>query len=222
MADHGKIHRHFHKHPKVQRCSLAAIGLWTICNSWTRDNRTAGLVPTHLTDRLDPSGELCIELVCERLWLHDKAGYRFNDYAEHNGDVQPGNTAARLVQETLGDRFPNAVRTSVSAKVSELLEEGQEVSVIKEGLKLWAARPSAHPNLLPHLVADAIRDHKNVALVKLIKDALGSNDITPLRRYGYWFEYPAAPLNMSTQEVTEFMIAAQREWLIRLQGELDW
>jgi len=222
MADWGRIHRHLHKHPKVGEAGLAAMGLWTLLISWSRDHRTSGFIPDDcplLTEHDEETDQLVRSGLLDRV----PGGYTFHDWDEHNGDSRPKTTAARLVFDVFGGRYPESVERSLISKVGELLEEGQEKHVITEALKIWGTKPEATVGLLPFLIVDAIRANKNNNLDKLIRDALETNDITPLRRFGYWFEYPSAPLHLKTAgEVTEFMVAAQREWLLRLQKELDW
>jgi hypothetical protein len=169
------------------------------------------------------NARLVNELIDAGLWEAVEGGFRFHDWEEHNGDTNPKTTPARLVYEAFGGRYPKSVERSLIKIVEGLLDEGQEKYLIREALKLWSERENAQPGLLPFLVVDAIRTSKNSNVVKLIKEALNTHDITPLRRYGYWFEYPSAPLSLTNpQDVTAFMIAAQREWLLALQKELDW
>ena len=219
MGDWGRIHRHLHKHPKVQQVSLEAMGLWTLCNSWSRDNRTAGFIPDDCP-LLEGRCHLVTELIDAGLWELVDGGVRFHDWAEHNGDFRPATTAARLVGEVLGDRFPNVVRQQVTGKVAELLEEGQEVASLKGALKMWAERPNANVNLLPHLVADVIRKDRSGDLANLIRDCWVSHDVTPLRKFGHWFPVPSAPRSIKTpDEMVRFMRAEQRKWLEQLAKE---
>lgn len=189
------------------------MGLWTLCNSWCRDNRKAGFIPDDCPLLAGHWG-LATELIDAGLWELVEGGIKFHDWEEHNGDVQPGNAAMRIVRDVLGDRFPSLVRTQLTAKVAELLQEGQEASAIKAALKVWCERPNAGVSLLPHLVADAIRRDTSGDLIQLIRDCWISGNVEPLRRYGYWFPIPSAPLSIKTPgEMVEFMKASQRKWL---------
>lgn len=220
MSDWGRIRRDFHRHMKVikliENDGLDAIALWTLCNSWSRDNRKHGFIPFDcpVLTQIDPTYDLAGDLVSVELWEKVDGGFKYHDHDEHNADIQPGTTAARLVRDVLGDRFPGAVRTQLSGKVAELLQEGQEVAPIKAALKVWGDRPGANASLLPYLVADAIREDTSGDLKQAIRTSWATNDVTPLRKFGFWFRPPVAPREIDNPEdMLRFMRNAQKDWL---------
>lgn len=215
MGDFGRIERKFHSHAKVKECSLAAIGLWTLCNAWSRDKRTAGFIPNDCLI-LDDHGVEVNELVQSGLWDSVPGGYHYHDYQDWNGDVNAGSLADRLVA-TLADH-PTVVQQKLRDKIVELLEDGQKPEHIESALKVWAERPNNSPNFLPFLVSDAIRRGSKSELLELLRDCYRSCDVTPLRRHGYWFREPTAPLDIKTpDEMREFMKQAKRKWLAEIQ-----
>lgn len=79
---------HFHR--KFIGLSLAAIGLWVKCGSWSKKERTGGVVPMALVRQYKgtkQAAELCkVQPGCEHaLWfkIEDGSGYQFHDWEEY-------------------------------------------------------------------------------------------------------------------------------------------
>lgn len=67
-------------------------------------------------------------------------------------------TAGRAVHATIPTAMPTSVRRQLIAVGSDLLAEGTPPDVLTAGLVKWREHPHAGPRLLPHLVADVIRE----------------------------------------------------------------
>ncbi len=80
-----KVDDSFHSHPKATAASLAALGLWTVCGSWSGDHFTDGFVPDHMIPILSRGqAQLADELVNAGLWRRTKGGYKFHQWDERN------------------------------------------------------------------------------------------------------------------------------------------
>ncbi len=73
----------FADHPKVLRCSLAAIGLWTKAGAWSAKHLTDGEIPQAAVAALGGSPKLVRELVAAGLWSEHDDGYAFHEWADH-------------------------------------------------------------------------------------------------------------------------------------------
>lgn len=219
MSEFGRIHYRFDQHEKVEKCSHAAIGLWTLCNAKCRRHHTSGFVKDDWVAGFEDEAD---ELCAARLWHPEDGGYRYNNWIKWNGDEQPRTTAARLVQEIIPPEHPSLVRQQLAAKVAGLLEEGTETVVLASALKLWLAKPNAGVSLLPHLVSDAVRSRGEGDVTQLLRDCYKSGDVTPLRRHGYWFPEPDdIPDDVKTAQMSAYMLKAKRAWLTQLKKELQ-
>ncbi len=74
----------FADHPKVIRCSLAAIGLWSKAGSWCAKHLTDGAVPATMVKVWRGNAKLADELVDAGLWLKVDDGYQFHDWSHRN------------------------------------------------------------------------------------------------------------------------------------------
>lgn len=220
MADFGRIHVEFHKHPKVELAGLEAIGLWAVCNSYSRDQRTRGFIEDSVVARFDPEHQAAKRLVEARLWLRDdkRGGYVFNDWADWNSDEEPKTAAARLVNEIIVGH-PNEVMQKLQDHVSDLLIEGVEWSVVKSTLKLWLTKDHAPPSWLPMLVSDVLRQRSDGELVQALRQAWSMGSPVPLARYGFVFTAPNIPREVKGEQVTVFMREAVRKWVEQIREE---
>lgn len=220
MSNWGRIATDFWRHDKATPCSDAAIGVWTRANSWSRDHRTAGFISYEQAGQYDE--DCVLELVTNGLWDRVDGGYLFHNYPKHNGDVGSRSAAARMVFDVLGGKYPEAVVTSLGRKVEELINEGQDPAALKDVVKVWGNTPGAGVALLPFLLVDVIRKRKDNDLLQVIRECYRTNDVTPLRRFGYWFRPPTTPDHIkTTDEMRAYMREAQREWLTDLAGQLN-
>jgi hypothetical protein len=222
MSDWARLHRDLADHPKFQEASLPAVGLWALGIAKTRQLRSAGRLTHKEALELARGDESLIkELLGVGLWERSGDAYIYHDWLEHNGDHRPRTTAARMVGEVLGERYPAAVAASLAAKVAELLNEGQEVQAIRAALKLWSDQPDAGIGLLPFLVARVIRDNQAGDLRALLRASWKSGDVTPLRRHGYWFTPPDIPPDIKTPDrMQAWMLSQKRLWIKDLEKEL--
>ena len=211
MNDWGRIHRKLHDHPKTRAAGLKALGLWTICNSWSRDNRTAGFIPDHFVEE---SPEVADKLVTAGLWLKVEGGYRFKDWDEWNADETPKSTAAKLVHEVIPPGHPHDVVVKLTSEVSDLLVEGIEYGVVRGALKLWLAKDNAAPSWLPMLVSDVVRKNGTGERDAALREAWKTGDLLPLQRYGLVFTPPDIPHTITVvEDAKAFMLAAKRAWI---------
>lgn len=64
---------------------------------------------------------------------------------------------AALVNELIPRSHPDAVRTQLRIRASELLRAGQPKADVAAALVLWLTKPSLGPNALPSLVSEAVK-----------------------------------------------------------------
>lgn len=216
------IHKRFYKHPKVERCSLAAIGLWTLAHAWCRDHRKQGFIPTlDAVDLALGTGELIAELLHAELWIDVDGGYLFNDWLEWNPQDNAGSVAGELVSKTISSDYPEAVRRQLAARVSDLLGEGIHPQFIEPALLTWAKREGASVGLLALLVTDAIKAGTSTNVEPIMRRCWVSGDINPLREFGYFFAAPDPPKNLqSIADIRAFMLSSKRAWIEQLQNDL--
>lgn len=89
-----KVDDKLHEHKKVRRMDydLAAIGLWTLCGSWSGDTRSDGFIPRTIPRRWVPSqariDKLANKLVVVGMWepaeVDGEKGWRFHDWSVYN------------------------------------------------------------------------------------------------------------------------------------------
>lgn len=67
---------------------LPAMGLWTLCGSWSSDHLTDGFVPSEEVRRYDPKERFARRLVDVGLWItvvqDEEPGYLFHDFHDFN------------------------------------------------------------------------------------------------------------------------------------------
>ena len=83
-----------HNHPKLRRCSFAALGLWVVAGAYSSDYHTDGWVPAWFPEsqRRSPDDDVAAlsgELVEAGLWeecpdSERGPGWRMHDYADWN------------------------------------------------------------------------------------------------------------------------------------------
>ncbi|MBE7193766.1 MAG: hypothetical protein INR66_14940 [Gordonia polyisoprenivorans] len=65
--------------------------------------------------------------------------------------------AARLVREVIPANHPDAVKSMLRMRVSEMLKAGTEPETVRQGLEAWLAKPGVGPNTLPSFVSDVLK-----------------------------------------------------------------
>ena len=119
----------FHGHPKVDMLSPAAVGIWTLCGSWSAQYLTDGLVFARTVAKFGGTDAEVQELVHSGLWLDNGDGsYQFKDWADYQpvkADVEAEREAARermrkvrAAKKGAGDVRPNTQRTSEEVRVT--------------------------------------------------------------------------------------------------------
>lgn len=73
----------FIDHPKTLGITLAAVGLWTTCGSWSARHRTDGIVPEAFVRTIPGWRRPAQELVERHLWATTEGGWVFVDWAQH-------------------------------------------------------------------------------------------------------------------------------------------
>lgn len=219
MSDWGRLHRGFHRHPKVKQVSNGAIGLWAKANSRSRDERTAGFVSQANATALGSPSEIC-ELIEAELWDKVDNGFRFHDYEDWNqGGERPKTFAARLVHDLIPGH-PTAVKQKMTDEVLKLLEDDVEVPVITAGIKRWLAKDSAPVSWLPHLVSDALRTGSDAGIEEVLRRCWLTGNVQPLLAHGYAYAPPDPPPGATVEEVRSFTQAHKREWIEQIQKDL--
>ena len=217
-GDWARLHQKFDEHPKVQTVSLAAVGLWTLCNSRSRRNRTSGVVPREWVPVEHRA--LADELVEAKLWNRDGDNYRYNDWAQWNADENPKTTSAKLVAMVIPGGHPADVINKLTAEASNLLVEGIEFDVVKAALKLWLGKTHAPPSWLPMLVSDVVRRGGYAERDEALREAWKTGDLKPLDRFGLIFTPPDLPLSITTVgEAKAFMFEAKKRWIEQVREQ---
>lgn len=85
-----RIDDKFHDHAKVRKLGkerTAAVGVWTLCGSWSADTLSDGFVPSEIVLRFDPKEKLARRLVEVGLWdeleRDGEHGYQFHQWDQH-------------------------------------------------------------------------------------------------------------------------------------------
>lgn len=84
----GKVDDKLHSHRKTlripRRNRVAAIGLWTLVNSWCNAHETDGHVPRDIWDEFGTTEEIAQLLVSAGFWAEAEDGYQVANWAEYN------------------------------------------------------------------------------------------------------------------------------------------
>lgn len=85
-----KVDDKLHSHPKRFRAGLEAMGLWTLCGSWTSDQLTDGFIPEYIAEQMGGRNwrRLAGRLVTAGLWVEafddGEPGWRFHQFLDRN------------------------------------------------------------------------------------------------------------------------------------------
>lgn len=96
-----KVDDGFHGHPKVVELSTSAVGVWTLCGSWSAKYLTDGAVNLRTIVRLGGSESDAAELVESGLWKVSDNGYQFNDWEKY----QPLKATVEAEREAAQERM---------------------------------------------------------------------------------------------------------------------
>lgn len=66
-------------------------------------------------------------------------------------------SGADLVQRLIPREHPDAVKTALRIRASELINTGTPAEMVGEALQLWLTKPHLGPNVLPSLVSEVIK-----------------------------------------------------------------
>lgn len=69
---------------------------------------------------------------------------------------------ADLVRKIIPDEHPNAIRSMLRIRASELIKAGTPTATVAAALELWLTKPHLGPNVLPSLVSEVIRNRTPV------------------------------------------------------------
>lgn len=96
-----KVDDGFHGHPKVVELSTSAVGVWTLCGSWSAKYLTDGAVNLRTIVRLGGCESDAAELVESGLWKVSDNGYQFNDWDKY----QPLKATVEAEREAAQERM---------------------------------------------------------------------------------------------------------------------
>jgi hypothetical protein len=83
----GKIDDSMYDHPKVERVSLASLGLWLKMFSWSCKHKTTGEVPTNKVLGFAEGQEVLIQQLLDvKLLEPSSGGFKIHDYEVYNYD----------------------------------------------------------------------------------------------------------------------------------------
>lgn len=78
-----KVDDTFAFHPKTMAAGNAAVGLWVRAGSWSAQQLSDGVIPTHAARNLGTPGQ-ADQLVDAGLWLPSGHGFVFHQWEERN------------------------------------------------------------------------------------------------------------------------------------------
>lgn len=215
----ARVDPKFWDHPKVKQCSNSALGLWVKANAFCRDHRTGGYISREDILSLGTIEEVN-ELFNAKLWIKEPNGARFKDYSDWNSDIDPDTEAGRMVSEYVPSGYPSAVRRQLVKQAAALISEGIDVDVVEGSVRLWMTKKLG-PTLLPSLCSDVLRDReRHQSLKNTLRDCLKDGSVSPLKAYGFIFDPPIPPDDLSLEERRAFFADAKREWLRQLWENL--
>lgn len=85
-------------------------------------------------------------------------GYVPESATEPNGrDAIAATPGADLVRAIIPAEHPDAVRTALRLRASELINRGTATETVAAALRLWLTKPNLGPNTLPALVSEVIK-----------------------------------------------------------------
>lgn len=94
-----------------------------------------------------------------------------NDAAIEPISATPG---ADLVRAVIPREHPDAVKTALRQRATELINTGTPPDTVEAALRLWLTKPNVGPNILPALVSEVIKSrHVNNGVGKPTEKALG-------------------------------------------------
>lgn len=77
--------------------------------------------------------------------------------ARDENDAQAATSGAEIVRRIIPNEHPNAVKTMLRIRASELINTGTPTETVEAALKLWLTKPNLGPNVLPSLVSEVIK-----------------------------------------------------------------
>lgn len=140
----------FHGHPKVDMLSPAAVGIWTLCGSWSSRYLTDGRVFTRTVAKFGGTDAEVQQLVHSGLWIDNGDGsYQFKDWDDYQpvkADVEAERESARermrkvrAAKKGAGDVRPNTARTSEEVRVTQSHPIPSHPNPIPDAFATWYA-----------------------------------------------------------------------------------
>ena len=87
-----KVDDTWHSHPKARRASLGAVGLWSMCGSYSMAYKTDGWVPEWFAHEFPRGKTLAAELIRIGLWFNairdGEPGYEFHDWLDYQQSAE--------------------------------------------------------------------------------------------------------------------------------------
>lgn len=110
-----------HDHPKARKAGLEAVGLWTVCGSFSSQYLTEGFVPGWKVEAYRNGLKLAQKLVDAGLWVYaemdGEQGWRFHQWDQRNrtkAQVEADKAANRERQRKFREGQRNAVTNPVN------------------------------------------------------------------------------------------------------------
>lgn len=141
-----KVDDGFHGHPKVVELSTSAVGVWTLCGSWSAKYLTDGSVNLKTIVRLGGSESDAVELVQSGLWSLTDSGYQFKDWDKY----QPLKATVEAEREAAQERM-RAIRAkrkgTSSNERSGFSSDDVPANIDTSSGEVLSPRPSPSPSL---------------------------------------------------------------------------
>ena len=140
-----KVDDHFHSHPKVKRCGLEVVGLWTVAGSYCMAHLTDGFVEEWFVKDWRRGPRLAAALVAAGLWYETtkggEKGWQFHDWDKY----QPTKKQVEAEREKARNRKAAQRLSQGESRRDSLVDSGVES---RRTSGTVPARPPARPYLV--------------------------------------------------------------------------
>lgn len=138
-----KVDDNFYDHPKVDELSLEAVGLWTLCGTYSAKQLTDGFIPARRALRMGGTERAVRELIEAGLWLTVDGGFQFHDWDAY----QPTKDKVEREREAARERQAKKRRNELGQYSEPLqVESKRSHAVTSQELLMESPRESHHPD----------------------------------------------------------------------------
>lgn len=138
-----RVDDNFYDHPKVDELSLDAVGLWTLCGTYSAKQLTDGFIPARRALKMGGTERSVRELIDAGLWLTVEGGFQFHDWDTY----QPTRDKVERDREAARERQAKKRRNELGQYSEPLqVESKRSHAVTSRELPLESLPKSHHPD----------------------------------------------------------------------------